>query len=195
MKYFILPIALLTLPMHAEEQSHPELAAEAALPEGSLYELDSEWQDQDGKVIKWSESVGTPRIVALGYATCKGLCPRIIGDMLRVEKELAPASKARFTFITLDPDADDQAALKALAENHKLSERWDVLRGEEEFLLEMAVALGVRFDRLPNGVDFDHSYLIATISPEGKIIHKWVDSKEGPGPSVKALEAAGKIQG
>lgn len=189
MKYLVLTTALLIVPLHAEDKPHPEPAAEAALPEGSIYELDSEWEDQDGNTVKWAESVGTPRIVALGYATCKGLCPRIIADMQRIEKELDPASKTRFTFITLDPKNDDSAALKALSENHKLSERWDVLRGKEEFLLEMAVVLGVRFDRLPNGVDFAHSYLIAIIAPDGRIVHKWTSSKDGPEASVKALEA------
>lgn len=192
MKHLVLTAALLVIPVYAEDKPHPAPAADAALPEGSLYELDSTWQDQDGKAVKWSESVGTPRVIALGYATCKGVCPRIIADMQRIEKELAPESKARFTFITLDPKNDDQAALKTLSENHKLSQRWDVLRGEEEVLLEMAVALGVRFDRLPNGVDFAHSYLIATIAPDGRIVHKWIAAKDGPDGSVKALKAAEK---
>lgn len=192
MKYLLIVTSLFILPIHAEENSHPIPAAEASLPEGSIYELDSTWQDQNGKVVKWAQSVGTPRVVALGYATCKGICPRIIADMQRIEKTLGPDSKARFTFITLDPKSDDQAALKTLAENHKLSPRWDVLRGEEEVLLEMAVVLGVRFDRLPNGIDFAHSYLIATIGPDGKILHKWTDSAEGPDPSVKVLKAVEK---
>ena len=192
MKHLVLTAAFLVIPVHAEDKPHPAPAAESALPEGSVYELDSTWQDQDGKAVKWSESVGTPRVIALGYATCKGVCPRIIADMQRIEKELAPQSKARFTFITLDPKNDDQAALKTLSENHKLSQRWDVLRGEEEVLLEMAVALGVRFDRLPNGIDFAHSYLIATIAPDGKIVYKWIAAKDGPDGSVKALKAAEK---
>ncbi|MEP2775923.1 MAG: SCO family protein [Luteolibacter sp.] len=194
-RHLLIPIAILSaaLALNAEKEApHPVPPAQADLPEESIYALDSTWQDQNGKALKWSESAGTPRVVALGYATCKGICPRIIADMQRIEKELAPESKARFTFITLDPESDDQAALKTLADNHKLSERWDVLRSEEDALLEMAVILGVRFDRLPNGVDFAHSYLIATIAPDGRIVHKWIDSQEGPEASVKALKAAEK---
>lgn len=193
MKYLILTAAIFVIPAHAEDKPHPAPAAEEALPEGSVYELDSTWQDQDGKVVKWSDSVGTARVVALGYATCKGICPRIIADMQRIEKDLGAKSTARFTFITLDPENDDQAALKALSDSHKLSQRWDVLRSEEDALLEMAVALGVRFDRLPNGIDFAHSYLIATISPDGKIVHKWTNSEAGPEASIKALNAVEKL--
>ncbi len=189
MKSIFLSFALLAIPLPAEEAVHPAPAAVKELPDSSIYALGSTWMDQDGKCVVWAKSVGTPRVIALGYATCKGICPRIIADMQRIEKELDPKSKTRFTFITLDPVNDKQADLKALSERHLLSPRWDVLRGSEEDLLEMAVILGVRFDRLPNGIDFAHSYLIATVSPEGKILHKWTDSKEGPEPSVAVLKA------
>ncbi|MES2476643.1 MAG: SCO family protein [Verrucomicrobiota bacterium] len=188
MKWFILTLGLLALPLLAEEVAHPTPAAVKSLPDGSIYTLDSSWTDQDGKVVKWSESVGKTRVIALGYANCKGICPRIIADMQRIEKELSPEAKTRFTFITLDPKNDTSAELKALVGRHQLSPRWDLLRGEEDVLLEMAVVLGVRFDRLPNGIDFAHSYLIATVGKDGKILHKWTDGKEGPEASIQALK-------
>lgn len=190
MKPLFLTIIFLATPLFAEEALHPTPAAEKSLPEGSIYTLDSTWTDQDGKVVKWSDSVGRPRVIALGYANCKGICPRIIADMQRIEKELPADSKTRFTFITLDPENDTQEELKALAGRHQMSPRWDVLRSEEDALLEMAVILGVRFDRLPNGIDFAHSYLIATVGPDGRILHKWTDGKEGPEASIKALKDA-----
>lgn len=189
MKTLVLSVALLATPLFAEEAAHPAPAAEKALPANSIYTLGSTWTDQNGKPLKWSDSMGTPRVIALGYATCKGICPRIIADMQRIEKQLDAKSKARFTFITLDPTNDTQAELKALTERHLMSPRWDVLRSSEDDLLEMAVTLGVRYDRLPNGIDFAHSYLIAIVGPDGKILHKWTDSKEGPEASSKVLNA------
>lgn len=187
-----LPLLLSTLflafPALAEEKAHPIPPADKAMPEGSIYVLDSTWTDQDGKEIKWSESKGSPRVIALGYATCQGICPRIIADMQRIEKAMPEDSKVRYTFITLDPKNDDQSALKALSERHKLSKNWDVIRADEDALLEMAVVLGVRFDRLPNGVDFAHSYLIASVGADGKILHKWINAKDDPEASVKALK-------
>ncbi len=175
--------------MSAEETPHPVPAADPALPQGSLYILDSTWTDQNGKPVVWSKSVGTPRVVALGYATCKGICPRIIADMQRIEKALDPKSKARFTFITLDPENDKQAEMQALSQNHHLDPaRWDLLIGDEDAVIEIAVALGIRYNRLPNGVDFAHSYLIAVIGPDGKLLHKWIDPKAGPEAAIKSLE-------
>jgi protein SCO1 len=169
---------------------HPTPAAVAATPQGSLYSFDSTWTNQLGKKVVWKKSGGTTRIVALGYATCKGICPRIIGDMQRIEKELTDAEKARcrFTFVSVDPEHDKVAELKALGERHKIEDaRWDLLTGDGESVLELAVALGVRYDRLPNGVEFAHSYLITVIGPDGVVRHRWSEPAEGPAPSVEAI--------
>jgi protein SCO1/2 len=171
-------------------EDHPAPAADAALPPTSLYALDATWTNQSGEKTAWKESAGTIRVIALGYATCKGVCPRIIGDMQRIEKELTEAerTRCRFTFVSLDPANDKVPQLKALGERHKIDgARWDLLTGDEESVLDLAVALGVRYDRLPNGIDFAHSYLIVVIGPDGRLLHKWTDPGEGPGPSLLAM--------
>ncbi len=189
MRNLILTTSILIAPLSARDAPHPVPAADAALPQGSLYVLESTWTDQNGKAVVWSKSLGTPRVIALGYATCKGICPRIIADMQRIESGISADSKTRFTFITLDPKNDLQPQMKALEERHHMdARRWDLLRGSEDDLLELAVALGIRFDRLPNGVDFAHSYLIAVIGPDGRILHKWTDPKDGAEPSIQAIK-------
>ena len=189
MKALLLSI-LLGVAAVAPADDHPAPAADAALPQGSLYALDATWTKQTGEKIEWKKSAGTTRVVALGYATCKGVCPRIVADMQRIEKELTDGEKTRcrFTFVTLDPANDKVPELKALGERHKVdAARWDLLTGDEESVLELAVALGVRYVRLPNGIDFAHSYLIAVIGPDGRLLHKWTEPGEGPGPSVQAI--------
>jgi protein SCO1/2 len=174
-------------------EDHPAPAADAALPQGSLYALDATWTNQDGKEVVWKKSAGTLRVIALGYATCKGVCPRIIADMQRIEKDLTAGelARCRFTFVTLDPKNDKVPELKALGERHKLdAARWDLLTGDEDAVLELAVALGIRYDRLPNGVDFAHSYLIAVIGPDGILRHKWTEPGQGAAPSVEAIRKA-----
>ncbi|QJE95112.1 SCO family protein [Luteolibacter luteus] len=183
---------LLGCPAMAVAEDRP--APVTALPQGSLYGFDSTWTNQEGKKVVWKDSGGKTRIVAFGYASCKGVCPRIIGDMQRIEKELTDAERARcrFMFISLDPEHDKVAELKDLGERHKIDDsHWDLLTGDGEAVLEIAVALGIRYDRLPNGVDFAHSYLITVIDAKGMVRHKWSDPSEGPGPSVEAVRKAG----
>ncbi len=190
MRNLLLTAALLSSPLAAQDSPPPAPAADAAVSQGSLYALKSTWTDQNGKALDWPKSLGTPRVVALGYATCKAICPRIIADMQRIEAGLPAESKVRFTFITLDPENDLQPQMKALeGRHHMTANRWDLLRGSQDDLLELAVALGIRFDRLPNGVDFAHSYLIAVIGPDGRILHKWTEPKDGSEPSIKVIKA------
>ena len=189
----LLLLCLLGSPVASGAEDHPAPAADTSLQQASLYALDGTWTNQSGTKLAWKESAGTTRIVALGSATCKGVCPRIIGDMQRIEKELNAAEKTRcrFTFISLDPANDKVPQLKALGERHKVNlAHWDLLTGDQESVLELAVALGVRYDRLPNGVDFAHSYLIAVIGPDGRLLHKWTEPAEGPGPSVLVVKKA-----
>ena len=189
MKALLLFGFLGTSAMFAADE-HPTPAAVATSPQGSLYAFDSTWTNQLGKKVEWKASAGTTRIVALGYATCKGICPRIIGDMQRIEMDLSVTEKerCRFTFVSVDPEHDKVADLKALGERHKIEDTsWDLLNGGSDSVLELAVALGVRYDRLPNGVEFAHSYLITVIGPDGIILHKWSEPAEGPGPSVEAI--------
>ena len=193
MKALVLSILLGAACCVAAEVPSAPAAADAALPQGSLYALDAAWIKQTGEKVEWKKSMGTARIVALGYATCKGICPRIIGDMQRIEKELSEGERARcrFTFVSLDPANDKVPELKALGERHKLDDaHWDLLTGTEDSVLDLAVALGVRYDRLPNGIDFAHSYLIAVIGPDGVVRYKWVEPGEGPDHAVKALRQA-----
>jgi len=169
-------------------------AGDAPASGASLYELKATWANQLGKPVEWSASAGKFRVVALGYATCKGVCPRIIADMQRIEKELDEVArqKLRFTFVTLDPIHDTVAEMKALGERHKVdAARWDLLTGEEDAVLELAVALGIRYNRLPNGIDFAHSYLIAVIGPDGTLLHRWTDSRQGPEAAIQAIQKAG----
>jgi protein SCO1/2 len=186
-------ICLLGASVIARAEEHPAPAADAALPQGSLYALDATWTHQSGKEVVWKDSAGKVRIIALGYATCKGVCPRIIADMQRIEKELSAGERerSRFTFVTLDPENDKVAEMKALGERHKLdAARWDLLTGDEESVLELAAVLGIRYDRLPNGIDFAHSYLIAVIGPDGKLLQKWTEPGQGAEPSVEAVRKA-----
>ena len=68
MKNLILTAAILVSPLSAQDTPHPAPAADAALPQGSLYVLKSNWTDQNSKTTEWSKSVGTPRVVALTEA-------------------------------------------------------------------------------------------------------------------------------
>lgn len=198
MKKLLTPLTgmLLSAAMPAPAQTpphppHPTPQAAASLPEDSLYQLDSQWIDQNGQKMQWAKPPhGQARVIAMGYTTCQGICPRIVSDMQRIEDGLDPAEqkKVLFSFLSLDPEVDKVPQLKAFAKKHQLSPQWQVMSGSPDGILEMAVALGIQYSKLPNGVDYAHSFLIAIVSPDGRVLHKWTSPDEDPGKSLTTLK-------
>ncbi|MFV0338491.1 MAG: SCO family protein [Chthoniobacterales bacterium] len=109
--------------------------------------------------------------------------------MQRIEQALSDKEKdsVEFVFLSVAPESDGVMELKNLADAHKMSKRWKVLTGDPDGVLEMAVALGVQFTKLPNGVDYAHSFQIATLDKDGVVVHRWKTPDEGPEPSLSAL--------
>ena len=99
----LLVLCLLGASAIARAEEHPAPAADAALPQGSLYGLDATWTNQSGKEVVWKDSAGKARIIALGYATCKGVCPRINGTIhgLLYYSDASTCSAQALTDLTL----------------------------------------------------------------------------------------------
>lgn len=152
-----------------------ELPAAAAI-EGSVYELDSEWRDQNGNKIKLADLKGTIRVLAMGYTSCKFACPRIIANIQRIERALIEKNtnlkQVTFSFISIDPETDTPERLKELEKNYQLDpKRWTLLTGDEDGVLELAVALGMKY-RKTSTLDFAHSNIITILAPDGTLLHQ-----------------------
>ena len=82
----------------------------------SLFNLEAEWTNQDGALVALSAFAGRPAIVAMGYTTCKDICPAIVADMMWIEKHLPPGGgdRVRFAFFSFDSEADTPERLKTL---------------------------------------------------------------------------------
>lgn len=195
MKHLILTTSLLLSPLPLwgdtqAEASKPDPSA-AKLPGKSLYQLKSQWLDQTGKKVNWDTSgQGRARVLAMGYTTCKGICPRIVVEMQRIQKALTKEEQqsVSFTFLSLSPDVDKLPELKAFMDNYKLDSAWQAMTGDDDGVLEMAIALGIQFTKLPNGVDYAHSFLIAVVDEKGTVVHRWTSPNEGPGKSTAILK-------
>ncbi len=146
--------------------------AGAPLPGTSLYNLDSQWVTQDGARIALSSLGGRPVVVAMGYASCKDICPAIVADMMWIDKHMPPgaASRAEFVFVTFDPVADTPERLRLYAEGHGLDlSHWMLLGADDDAVRELAAALGVGYR--PNGAGgFDHTAVISLLNEKGEIV-------------------------
>jgi len=170
---------------------HPSPDAVEAT-ENSIYQVDSQWQDQSGKKHQLKSLGGRIQVVTMGYTTCKYACPRLLADMRLIESGLPQeiAAQTGFTFISIDPETDTPARLAEYRkENHLDSARWTVLTGDAESVQELAVVLGIQYRKVGEK-DFAHSNLITILDANGEVIHRQKGLEADPQDTIKAIVAA-----
>jgi protein SCO1/2 len=160
---------------HQHDHSHhEELAAKAPLSDSSIYNLTSNWTNQDGKVVKLSELAGRPRLVTMVYTSCTSACPMLIGEVKNVLSGLTPAEKNQISplIFTFDPERDTPEALKKFATKMKVEGgSWTFLTGSAADVSEIAGVLGVQYKKLDSG-DYIHSNAIFFFNEKGEIVSK-----------------------
>lgn len=109
----------------------------------------------EGKAALFYEDLVKGRSVTLNfmYLGCDGTCPVTTHNLAQVQKILAPrVGRELFMYsITLDPEIDTPAALKAYARRHGAGPGWLFLRAEPRDTELLRRCLGF-WDRNP-GVD------------------------------------------
>jgi protein SCO1/2 len=147
-------------------------AVDAAPSSASIYNLGSKWTTQDGLSVTLAWFAGKPVVAAMGYTTCRDICPATVADMMWIEKHLPPgaADRVRFAFFSFDSEADTPERLRLYAESHGLDlSRWTLLRADDDATRELAAALGVGYR--PDGQGgFDHAIVISLLNEKGEIV-------------------------
>lgn len=157
----------------AQEEWAATLAKITATDE-SLFQVESNWTNQNGKKQPLGQLSGKPQLVAMVYTNCQYACPRIIADLKSLESELADWSSNEFgiTIISIDPERDTPERLLEYSTDNNLNlDHWTLLHGDASDVLELANLLGVRYQKTPTG-DFSHSNIITLLNAQGEIVHQ-----------------------
>ncbi|HEY9175500.1 MAG TPA: SCO family protein [Verrucomicrobiae bacterium] len=169
---------------------HTATVAPTGLADKSLFQVESKWTTDAGKLIKLGELEGRPQVVAMFFAHCQYACPIIVNDMKRIEASLMPELRARvrFTLVSFDTKRDTPAALAAYRGTHALSaDNWTLLHGEPDDVLELAALLGVKFKEDANG-QFSHSNVITVLNSQGEIVLQQVGLSQDIRETVRLLQ-------
>jgi protein SCO1/2 len=140
-------------------------------PPASLYHLDAALTDQSGAARGLDVYRGHPVLVTMFYASCQATCPLIVDTLRATERELTAQQRAslRVLMISIDPERDSPAALNKLAqERHIDTARWTLTHADAATVRNIAALLNVQYRQLPSG-EFNHSTVIALLSPRGEI--------------------------
>lgn len=148
-------------------------AARAAdLPGNSLYEVQARVITQRGQRAEFAMDRGHPTLVSMFYGSCPAACPMLITAMQVYESHLDDSSKARLRVLLVSFDAarDTPPRLEQLSRLHQADPtRWTFANASEPDARRIAMLLGFRYRRLPNG-EFDHSLLITLLDPQGRVV-------------------------
>jgi len=115
------------------------------------------------------------------YGTCEYACPVLVHDVQRLEAELPEdvRDQLRVLLVTFDPERDTPERLAEYAAQKALPlERWRLLRGDPQQVLELAAALDVKY-RDVGGGNFSHTMRISLLDTQGQIAQR-LDGLEKP---------------
>ena len=149
-----------------------ELKHSMPIPDKSLYQLDSKWTSDQGRVIRLGNLQGQPQVVAMVFTSCEFACPIIVNDMKRIAAALPAAIQGRvnFTLISFDHERDTPEKLLAFRKRMGLPMAgWTLLRGEVDVVRELAALLGVNYRKDARG-QYAHSNLITVLNAQGEIV-------------------------
>lgn len=155
----------------AGAHEHESLPAAPGLDGASIYQLDAAFTDQDEHPFTLASLRGGPVLVVLFYGSCTTVCPLLLSEAVRVDESLSEAERARLrvVFVTFDPENDTAERLRALAAERSFpTPRYALLRGDDDAIRELAMALGVQYRRTGDG-QFVHSAMVTLLDEEGRI--------------------------
>ncbi|MBD9481326.1 SCO family protein [Pseudoxanthomonas sp. PXM02] len=141
-----------------------------SLPGDSVYHLQASTQDANGHPVAWSSLRGQPRVVSMFYANCHLMCPLILENAKSVQKQLSPAERRRLgmVMVSLDPARDTPAAMREVAQRHRVPNGWRFLTPADNDVRAIASVLDVRY-RFRDDGSINHTSVLVLLDAEGRV--------------------------
>lgn len=138
----------------------------------SIYNLPSQWTNQNNKNIVMKDLKGKVIVMVMIYTSCKAACPRLVADMRNIESRLPEEikDKVKLILISIDPEVDTPKRLKSFAIENKMdTPQWEFLRSTPENTREFAAVLAVNYKKIAP-LDFSHSNIISVFNTQGELV-------------------------
>ena len=175
-----------------DDQPTHVVSSDEAISDMSIYNLPSQWTNQDGEAVNFLDYRGKVLVTVMIYTSCQIACPRLVADMRTIKERLPEdqLDKVKMLLISIDPETDTQERLKSFAiENHMDQEPWVFLRSSEANTREFAAVLAVNYRRI-SPIDFSHSNIISVFNDKGELVFQQEGINVGPDAIVKQVEKA-----
>ncbi len=161
---------------------------------GAQYARQLALPDTEGRERSLADFKGKVTVVFFGYTQCPDVCPTTMADLAQIKKQLgADGARLQAIFVTIDPERDTPAILKAYMANFDPS--FVALRGTPEQTAAAAKEFKVYFEKVPGQAPgtytLDHTAGSFVFDPAGKVrlFERYGDASESLASDVKALIA------
>lgn len=171
LRAFIFVLLLLFASMQSCVKTE-KVTNDGSISDLSIYNLPSQWTNQDGKNIVMKDLKGKVLVMVMIYTSCKAACPRLVADMRNIESRLPEEIKDRvkLVLISIDPEVDTPKRLKAFAIENKMdAPQWEFLRSTQDNTREFAAVLAVNYKKIAP-LDFSHSNIISVFNTQGELV-------------------------
>jgi protein SCO1/2 len=176
----------------ASTQTKPEFRG--ADITGATYARSLSLPDVDGKPRTLADFKGKVVVVFFGYTQCPDVCPTTMAELAQVRKSLgADADKLQGVFVTIDPERDTPAILKAYMASFDPS--FVALRGTLAETEAAAKEFKVYFAKVPGQTEgsytMDHTAGSFVLDAQGnpRLFERYGSGPEGLAADIKSLMA------
>ncbi len=165
--------ALAALSLAACQKSSPDRPAFKGIDlTGAEYARTLNLTDQDGHARSLADFKGKVLVVFFGYTQCPDVCPTTMAEVAEVKRSLgADGDKVQGIFVTIDPERDTAALLKAYLASFDPS--FIGLRGSEEQTQAAAKEFKVFYAKVPGKTPdtytMDHTAASFIFDTEGRV--------------------------
>ena len=147
--------------------------------------------NQAGNRVALADLQGKVLAVTFIYATCKDTCPLLTAKMAAMQRKLGAdfGPRVRFVSITVEPEIDTPAVLKAYAEKFGADPRgWSFLTGTGAEIQDVVRRYGAFAKRLKPG-DVDHLFLTSLVDRKGMLRVQYLGYRFDPDEMLRDLKA------
>jgi protein SCO1/2 len=120
-----------------------------------------------GDVVSLSSLRGRVVVLSFLYTRCPDVCP-ITAAKFRATQKTIGTDTAEFVAVSVDPEGDTPAAVRAFSESHELGAGWRYLIGSRPQLQVVWAAYGVGAFASPDGAGVMHNDAIFVIDRQGR---------------------------
>ncbi|MEK6245070.1 MAG: SCO family protein [Pseudomonadota bacterium] len=147
--------------------------------------------NQSGNRVALADLRGKVLAVTFIYATCKDTCPVLTAKMAVMQRKLGAdfGARVRFASITVEPEVDTPAVLKAYADKFDADPAgWSFLTGTSGEIKDVVRRYGAFAKRLKPG-DVDHLFLTSLIDRKGMMRVQYLGYRFDPDEMLRDLRA------